>query len=108
VAQWQVERVRGRPTSAQEFRDLKRAVHERLLRGEQEDDPNFDLNALDAVTISGQERTLILLCLKQWGLESHRQTPDFAAIRDMLSRRYGFASDDDEHADPFPGLSDSA
>ena len=47
-------------------------------------------------------RVAMLHTVKFWNLEVRQPTPDFPAIEKLLSERYAYWSDDVEHADPFP------
>ncbi len=104
VVQWQIEKQLGRPTSRGTLRAIQLAAKERMMRDEREDDPEFDLLAFDSQAISAQQITIIMLALQSWGLQNHRQMPDFEAIKTLLSLRYGFLRDDVEHDNPFPDV----
>jgi hypothetical protein len=48
-------------------------------------------------------RTIAMLnVIKYWRLEVRQRTPDFPAVERLLAQRYAYWSDDVEHPDPFP------
>ncbi|MGH2869451.1 MAG: hypothetical protein ACRDNK_18050, partial [Solirubrobacteraceae bacterium] len=47
-------------------------------------------------------KVAMLNVVKIWSLEVRQPTPDFPAIEQLLSERYAYWSDDIEHADAFP------
>ncbi len=56
----------------------------------------FDEQALRAARMMG-----IAPLLLHWGLEPRQRTPDYPAIEQILTLRYGYWSIDAEHKDPF-------
>ncbi len=97
VAQWQVEAKLGHPLS---HPAQKRLVGDRILRDEQDYDPPFDLGVLTEDEIRFRLKMNTPAALNTWGLTSHRQTPDFDAIKRLLDERYRHSADDIPHADP--------
>lgn len=97
VAQSQVEMRLGRPISST---GDSQAIKSRVFREEQDDDPPFDLNVLTEERIRIQLKIGIPAAFNTWGLMSHRQTPDFAAMQRLLDERYHHSTDDIPHADP--------
>jgi hypothetical protein len=97
VAQHQVEA---------QFRNLDPRVlgeemTDRIYRTERSSDAEFDLNAFTTDIVAMQKKMLSIAALRTWGLEIHRQTPDFNAARRLLDTRYGHSTDDIPHDDPF-------
>lgn len=97
VAQWQVETKLGRPISSA---GDTRVIMDRAFREEQDDDPPFELSALTEQRMRIQLMLGIPAAFKTWGLVSHRDTPDFEAMKRVLDERYQHAADDIPHADP--------
>jgi len=97
VAQWQVEAKLGRPISPTTD---SRVVTDRAFREEQDDDQPFDINVLTEQEIRMRLELGIPAALSTWGLVSHRQTPDFGAMKRLLDERYQHSADDIPHADP--------
>jgi hypothetical protein len=104
VAQWQVEHALGHPVTREEIPQFTKLMGSRLYREEREDDPEFDMLALDEERIQASRRVLALSSLRTWGLQNKSETPNFEAAETLLNRRYGHSSDDIDHDDPFPGL----
>jgi hypothetical protein len=98
VAQWQIEVKRSRPFSREV--DSK-AMTERALREEREDDPQFELSMLTEQRMRMQLMVGVPAAFKTWGLASHRSTPDFNAMKRLLDQRYQHSTDDIPHIDPF-------
>jgi hypothetical protein len=46
-------------------------------------------------------RSNMVSTLQVWGLDCRQRTPDLPAIERFLVERYGYATDDIEHEDPF-------
>lgn len=68
----------------------------------QEEDPNLELVPLSEFTKDKLRFHLhgsMISTLRNLGLESHQQTPDFNAISDFLGQRYNYWTDDVEHPD---------
>ena len=82
-------------------RTLGKELADRVYRTESVNDPEFDLNAFSTETVAMQKKMLAMAALKTWGLEIHRQTPDFEATKKLLDVRYGHSTDDLPHDDPF-------
>jgi hypothetical protein len=101
VSQWQIERLSSRLLPPNELGPM---VMNRLLREETDDDPTFDLSHLTGELLDMQLNVLTVAAFKTWDLGSHRQTPDFNAMKRLLDERYRHSSDDIPHDDPFPGL----
>lgn len=101
VAQWQVEHSVPAPVGPDM---LGRSVNARIFRGERANDPQFDLDALTEERIRLHQRVLVPAAFKVWGLECHRTTPNFDAMKRLLDARYGHSTDDIPHEDPFPQL----
>lgn len=80
---------------------IAKEMQDRIYRREQEDDPKFDLNAFTIEVVSVQKKTIAISALRTWGLEIHRQTPDFEATKKLLDVRYWHSTDDLPHEDPF-------
>jgi hypothetical protein len=100
VCRYQVEeRSPGMPPQM-----LGKEMRERLYREERDDDPQFDLNHLTDELVKMQQQILSAAAFNTWDLESHRQTPDFTAMKRLLDERYRHSIDDLPHADPFEGL----
>lgn len=105
VAQWQVQRQFGYALPPP---DLARRMKERMFREERTDDPAFDLGQLTAERLELQEQLLTGAVFQTWDLAIHRDTPDFAAMKELLDQRYRHSTDDLPHEDPFPGLENEA
>jgi hypothetical protein len=74
---------------------------ERVMKGPE--DPG-SLAPASAFTLEAMERARrfsIAATLKNWGLELRQAAPDFVAIDSFLRERYGYWSDDVEHAELF-------
>ncbi|MGO9356273.1 MAG: hypothetical protein ACLP1D_01200 [Xanthobacteraceae bacterium] len=97
VAQFQVE-AQFPNTDA---RNLSKQIRDRIYRTERSTDPEFDLHAFRIDTVTIQKKILSVAALNTWGLEIHRQTPDFDAAKRLLDARYGHSTDDLPHDDPF-------
>ncbi|MBR1281351.1 hypothetical protein JQ597_04785 [Bradyrhizobium sp. AUGA SZCCT0177] len=80
---------------------LGKAVWDRIYRAERVSDAKFDLSVLSDETVAIQKKTIAIAALKTWGLEVHRQTPDFDATKKLLDVRYQHSTDDLPHDDPF-------
>jgi hypothetical protein len=76
----------------------------RVMREEDSDDPIFDVSYLSAELLEWQLKTLTAATFNTWDLASHRQTPDFTAMKRLLDERYRHSADDIAHNDLFPGL----
>ena len=68
----------------------------------QEEDP--DLKAVPLTEFTKDKlrfhlHSSMISTLRNLGLESHQQTPDFNAISDFLGQRYNYWTDDIEHPD---------
>ena len=101
VAQYQIGPVVAEDARHPEF---ERRLFDRVSREEREDDPPFDPAYLNDEIVDMQRRILSAAAFKTWDLGINRQTPDFAAMKQLLDERYGHSSDDIPHDDPFPGL----
>lgn len=101
VGQWQVER---RSQHSLTSKALVEAAMQRLLREELDDDPIFDPDYLTAARLEMYLCVLTAASFGTWGLEVHRTTPDFKAMKRLLDERYGHSTDDIPHKDPFPNL----
>ena len=60
------------------------------------------ISSFTPVAMNTHRRLSMMTLVKIWGLESHRETPDFPAIERLLESRYGYWDDDVPHDDPFP------
>jgi hypothetical protein len=98
VAQWQVETKLGHLISTPSDSQL---VIDRVFREEQDDDPPFDLSVMTKQRFRMQLKLGIPAAFSTWGLTSHRQTPDFDAMKRLLDERYQHSADDIPHPDPF-------
>ena len=97
VAQWQVETKLGRPIGPTGDSGMMMG---RVFREEQDDDAPFDLGIMTEQRIRMQLKLGIPAAFKTWGLMSHRQTPDFDAMKRLLDERYRHSTDDIPHVDP--------
>lgn len=97
VVQWQVEAKLGRPLAAT---GDSRMTTDRAFREEQDDDTPFDLGVLTEQRIRMQLKLGLAAVFKRWSLMSHRQAPDFDAMKRLLDERYHHSTDDIPHADP--------
>jgi len=97
VIQYQIQKM----FPNRDVRALKKEMTDRIYRAERSADPDFDLNAFSDEIVAIQKKTLAVGALKTWGLEIHRQTPDFNAIKKLLDVRYMHSTDDLPHEDPF-------
>jgi hypothetical protein len=62
--------------------------------------PSADLFTYDDLVT---QRQLNMMKLPEyWGLELRQETPDFPAIEHLLAERYAYWTDDIDHDDPFP------
>jgi hypothetical protein len=84
--------------------DMSKKLLNRIRREERDDDPQFDLSHLTVELVKIQKDILSAAAFKTWDLESHRATPDFVAMKQLLDQRYGHSSDDIVHDDPFQSL----
>jgi hypothetical protein len=97
VAQYQVQKE----FSDRDPRTLRREIWDRIYRAECASDAQFDLDIFTLETVTVQKKTTAMAALTTWGLEMHRQTPDFDAMKKLLDVRYGHSIDDLPHDDPF-------
>lgn len=104
VAQWQDEKLHGRPRTHAELIGQKKRLFERVFRAEDENDPDFDLEVGLEDGLKTQRKVQVLASFHIWGLEVHRVTPDFEAAERLLAERFGHSADDIAHDDPFPNL----
>lgn len=77
---------------------------ETMLHEEREDDVGIPVSVFTQDRISLQKKIQIATIAKTWGLELHKQTPDFIAIERFLDTRYHNSEDDIEHEDFFGGI----
>jgi hypothetical protein len=97
VIQYQIQKM----FPDRDIRALEKEMRSRIYRTERSDDPEFDLAAFSAEIVTMQKKIITAAALKTWGLEIHRQTPDFIAIKKLLDIRYKHSIDDLPHEDPF-------
>jgi len=102
VAQWQVEAKLARPLAPT---GDTRMIMDRAFRKEQDDDKPFDLGVLTEPRMRMQLKLGIPAAFRTWGLISHRQAPDFDAMKRLLDERYQHSADDVPHTDPLSGSS---
>ncbi|WP_404653694.1 hypothetical protein [Bradyrhizobium sp. USDA 336] len=100
VTQFQVEAA----SRGMDVRLLEAAMKDRIYRAEQASDPKFELGEFTRDRVFFQKKIVAVAALRAWGLEVHRQTPDFDGVKKLLDLRYGHSTDDLPHDDPF-GLS---
>jgi hypothetical protein len=97
VAQYQVQKA----FPDRDPRTLGKEITDRIYRAECVNDPQFDLKVFSTETVAVQKKIVSVAALKTWGLEIHRQTPDFTATKKLLDVRFGNSTDDLPHDDPF-------
>lgn len=76
-----------------------------------EEDASAPIDLKEAFTeerIGMYERTTTAMIARTWGLQLHRQTPDFAALRRLLEVRYHITRDDVPHPDIFQWVTSEA
>jgi hypothetical protein len=81
--------------------DTRQRVMALAHRPERHKDPQVPVGEFTEKTMRFALRTAALSTLRGLDLDYRRDTPDFGAIFDFLGRRYGYWSDDVEHADFF-------
>ena len=80
---------------------------ERFGRAETKSDAEFPPDRLTRETVETFKTVLLGAAFKVWGLELHRQTPDFKAMKQLLDVRFRHSADDIPHGDPFGGIGKS-
>jgi hypothetical protein len=97
VGQYQVEQaLGGRMTS-----EGMQLYYSRMKRREEPNDAPFDLSLVTPKSLQDHSMVLIRAVCQTWGLTSHVATPVFAGLKRLLDERYGNATDDVPHDDPF-------
>jgi hypothetical protein len=104
VIGWQIERKYGRPASQSDLPRWRKIFEERGQTVEGDDEPEFDLAEITEERLEVQSSMGVVSTLRGWGLEIRRQTPDMAAIRELLDVRYRNDVDDLPHADVLAAL----
>jgi hypothetical protein len=97
IAQYQVQKK----FPGRDPRTLRKEIWDRIYRPESVSDAEFDLNVLSAEMVAIQKKIISMAALTTWGLEIHRETPDFDATKKLLDVRFGHSTDDLPHDDPF-------
>jgi len=77
---------------------------ERFGRAETEHDAKFPVDRLTREAVETFQTVLLASAFKVWGLELHRETPDFKAMKELLDIRFRHSIDDIPHGNPFRGL----
>lgn len=101
VCDYQVKAAAGTNTDLELLTPL---LLERFGRAETERDVEFATDALTSEIVKTFQETLLASAFKIWGLELHRQTPDFKAMKQLLDVRFRHSTDDIPHGDPFGGI----
>jgi hypothetical protein len=81
--------------------DGQRKLHALLITPENERSVPVPLELLTEQTLDEARLGAMLSLLRHWKLTVHQGTPDIGAIERVLAERYGYWTDDIEHADPF-------
>ncbi|MDF3313395.1 hypothetical protein P3H15_51790 [Rhodococcus sp. T2V] len=74
-----------------------------FLTPERADDEPISPEAILAEPIDFHLNTMVCAVANGWGLETHIETPNVNALRELLTRRYGFGVDV-EHLDPLDSV----
>jgi hypothetical protein len=92
------------PITAERIGQLKDAIFDEALRGEQPDDPRIAPSAITREVMEQGIRAVGISSLRRWGLTLHHGDADAEPVIQVLEHRYGFWADDIPHVDPFQGL----
>jgi hypothetical protein len=95
------DRVRREGIDTFDLDVVTRRTRELYALGDFEEDPQHPLE-LTASSLDLYRLGAIPVVLNRWRLGLHQRAPDFPAIDTFLRVRYGYWTDDVEHADPFP------
>ncbi len=80
-----------------------RVMKELMFRDERESDLEVPPTVFTQDRVEVQKNISLAAVAKTWGLELHQQTPDFAAIKQLLDVRYHNSEDDLPHNELFVG-----
>jgi hypothetical protein len=97
VCDYQVKLAAGTDKDPESLAPL---LMQRFGRAETKDDPEFPLGLLNKEIIDTFRTVSAASAFKVWGLELHRQTPDFRAMKRLLDVRFRHSTDDIPHGDP--------
>lgn len=89
----------GRPDG--DLDEMRKGIFEVWYDLEAEGHSIIDLGEFHLETLRQALELSMASTSKGLGLECHQDTPDVPAIREFLSRRYNYWTDDIEHDDPF-------
>lgn len=76
-------------------------MKELMTREEKEDDLEVPVNIFNEKRIEIQKNISLAAIAQTWGLIIHSMTPDFCALKKLLTVRYHLSEDDIKHEDPF-------
>jgi hypothetical protein len=94
---------RGRSSRGRRVRDPRRRAETQRLSfdSEKADDPEVPLELFTRERIDQFRGVSMLSLVQHWSLEARQRTADVNAIEELLAARYGYWTDDVDHADPF-------
>jgi hypothetical protein len=96
VLNYRLQRAQGFGLSPRELDELS---NQWLREPENENSIPIPLEEFSTENLRRQLRVSMLATVRTYNLELPHSTPDFAAIGDFLSERYGYWTDDIEHPD---------